>query len=80
MPIASDPTGLIYLINRYHDPATGQFPSVDPLASMTLSPYGYSSGDPISQTDPLGALTVCGTSIAPAGCQIDYKKGAALQE
>ena len=55
MPIASDPTGLIYLINRYHDPATGQFPSVDPLASMTLSPYGYSSGDPISQTDPLGA-------------------------
>ena len=26
----TDPTGLIYLINRYYDPATGQFLSVDP--------------------------------------------------
>ena len=25
----TDPTGLIYLINRYYDPSTGQFLSVD---------------------------------------------------
>jgi RHS repeat-associated protein len=29
----ADPTELIYLVNRYYNPATGQFTSVDPLAS-----------------------------------------------
>ena len=34
----TDPTGLIYLINRYYDPATGQFLSVDPEIDQTRSP------------------------------------------
>jgi RHS repeat-associated protein len=50
----TDPTGLIYLINRYYDPQTGQFISVDPLLSQTLAPYSYASGNPISNTDPTG--------------------------
>jgi RHS repeat-associated protein len=54
----TDPTGLIYLINRYYDPATGQFTSVDPDVGQTLQPYGYAAGDPVTGTDPLGLYTV----------------------
>jgi RHS repeat-associated protein len=51
----TDPTGLLYLINRYYDPATGQFLSVDPDVSQTQEPYAYASGNPISTADPTGA-------------------------
>jgi RHS repeat-associated protein len=34
----TDPDGLIYLINRYYDPATGQFTSVDPDVVDTSCP------------------------------------------
>ena len=50
----TDPTGLIYLINRYYDPATGQFMSIDPAVAQTLEPYAYANGDPVSNTDPTG--------------------------
>jgi RHS repeat-associated protein len=50
----TDPTGLIYLINRYYDPQTGQFISVDAMVSQTLQPYQYASGNPVSNTDPTG--------------------------
>lgn len=51
----TDPTGLIYLINRYYDSATGQFISVDPMIIQTLQPYAYASDDPVNATDPTGA-------------------------
>ena len=41
-------------INRYYDPTTGQFMSVDPFADQTGSPYSYTGGDPINGVDPLG--------------------------
>jgi RHS repeat-associated protein len=50
----TDPTGLIYLLNRYYDPATGQFLSVDPEAAQTGQPYAYGNGNPVSLTDPSG--------------------------
>ena len=50
----TDPTGLIYLINRYYDPATGQFTQIDPDVAQTLQPYEYASDNPISNTDPTG--------------------------
>ncbi|MCL2848468.1 MAG: DUF6531 domain-containing protein [Micrococcales bacterium] len=50
----TDPTGLQYLRNRYYDPATAQFVSVDPLAEVTGDPYGYAGGNPLQNTDPLG--------------------------
>jgi RHS repeat-associated protein len=50
----TDPDGLIYLINRYYDPETGQFTSVDPDVSQTLQPYAYTNGDPVDQADPTG--------------------------
>ncbi|MHB8264068.1 MAG: RHS repeat-associated core domain-containing protein, partial [Acidimicrobiales bacterium] len=52
----TDPTGLVYLINRYYDPSTGQFVSVDPLVSLTNQPYQYVGGDPVNQVDPLGLM------------------------
>jgi len=50
----TDTTGLIYLINHYYDPATGQFISVDPLVAQTGQPYAYTGGDPVNLTDPSG--------------------------
>jgi RHS repeat-associated protein len=53
----TDPTGLVYLINRYYDPAAGQFTSVDPLLIQTQEAYGYGNGDPVNNTDPAGEAT-----------------------
>ena len=50
----TDPTGLIYLVHRYYDPATGQFLSIDPELSVTNQPYVYAGDDPSNKSDPLG--------------------------
>jgi RHS repeat-associated protein len=50
----TDPDGLIYLLNRYYNPATGQFISVDPDLNQTLEPYGYAGDNPVSSKDPTG--------------------------
>lgn len=47
-------TGLNYLLNRYQDPSTGQFTTVDPLINTTGQAYNYASGDPVDLTDPAG--------------------------
>ncbi len=59
----TDPTGLIYLINRYYDPATGQFVSVDPAISQTQQPYVYAGDNPINNVDPTGRSTRTRCSI-----------------
>jgi hypothetical protein len=41
-------------INRYYDPATGEFISVDPDVAVTGQPYAYASDDPVDITDPTG--------------------------
>lgn len=50
----TDPTGLIYLVNRYYDPATDQFLSVDPDVAATGQPYVFTNDDPLNDEDPLG--------------------------
>ena len=50
----TDPTGLVYLINRYYDPSLRQFISVDPAYSQTHSLYGYVGSDPVNGSDPSG--------------------------
>jgi RHS repeat-associated protein len=50
----TDPSGLVYLINRYYSPQTGQFISVDPDLASTMQPYVYAGDNPVSATDPSG--------------------------
>ncbi|HEX6820390.1 MAG TPA: RHS repeat-associated core domain-containing protein, partial [Ktedonobacterales bacterium] len=47
-------SGLVYLRARYYDPATAQFLTRDPLASLTQEPYGYARGNPLNGTDATG--------------------------
>ena len=44
----------MYLINRYYDPTTDQFLSVDPKVSQTDQPYVFTNDSPLNATDPLG--------------------------
>ena len=50
----TDASHLIYLVNRYYDPSTDQFLSVDPKVSTTLQPYAFAGDDPLNATDELG--------------------------
>jgi RHS repeat-associated protein len=49
-----DESSFTYLIQRYYDPATAQFITVDPLLDLTLAPYSYAADDPTNRIDPLG--------------------------
>jgi uncharacterized protein RhaS with RHS repeats len=46
-------------VNRYYDPATAQFLSVDPDVATTGEPYAFVGNDPLNATDPLGLSRVC---------------------
>ena len=47
-------TGLAYVVNRYYDPATGLFMTIDPDLSQTRQPFGYADDNPVNVTDPSG--------------------------
>jgi RHS repeat-associated protein len=51
-------SGLIYLRNRYYDPLTAQFTTVDPDEQTSSSAYGYVSDDPLNDIDPLGLCSM----------------------
>ena len=53
----TDSTGLIYLVNRYYNPSTDQFLSVDPMVDTTGQPYVFANDNPLNATDPLGLLS-----------------------
>jgi hypothetical protein len=42
------------VFNRYYDPSTEQFLSIDPDVAETGQPYTYIGDDPLDGTDPLG--------------------------
>ena len=41
-------------INRYYDPSTDQFLSIDPAVSVTNQPYIFVNDDSLNSSDPLG--------------------------
>jgi len=41
-------------VNRYYDPSSYQFLSIDPKVGTTLQPYAFVGGDPLNSEDPLG--------------------------
>jgi uncharacterized protein RhaS with RHS repeats len=45
-----------HLVNRYYDPSTDQFLSVDPDVADTGQPYAFTGDDPLNATDPLGLM------------------------
>ena len=44
-------------VNRYYDPSTDQFLSVDPDVAETGQPYAFTGDDPLNETDPLGLIS-----------------------
>ena len=54
----TDTSGLNYLHNRYQDPTTGIFLTVDPQITQTGQPYLYANGNPASLSDPSGLCAV----------------------
>ena len=42
------------MFDRYYDPQTGQFISVDPLVDRTGQAYAYTGDDPVNKVDPMG--------------------------
>jgi RHS repeat-associated protein len=66
-------SSLNYLNNRYMDPGTGTFLSVDPLVASTVMPYLYGDGNPVTYSDPTGLCSILG-SMTPWGqaeCAMD---------
>ncbi|MGD1056866.1 MAG: SMP-30/gluconolactonase/LRE family protein [Solirubrobacteraceae bacterium] len=67
----SSDTGLVYMRARTYDPATAQFLSVDPMASVTRTPYAYASDNPLDFVDATGmeasASAPCGGAPNPGG-------------
>jgi hypothetical protein len=42
------------VINRYYDPTTDQFLSIDPDVADTNQPYVFTNDDPLNVEDPMG--------------------------
>lgn len=61
-------SGLIYVRNRYYDPATGQFLSRDPLAAFTGPPCGYVDGNPLNEADPFGLFGLGSRGLSGQSC------------
>lgn len=55
-----DPSGLIYMRNRYYDPASGRFTQQDPIGlAGGVNLYGFADGDPVNSHDPFGLCPPC---------------------
>jgi RHS repeat-associated protein len=74
----TDSTGLIYVFNRYYDPTTGQFVSVDPKVATTDQPYVFTGDDPLNSTDPLGlTLATAAQALTNALTELTIRISAA---
>lgn len=60
----------VFLNNRYQDPTTGVFISVDPLVAKTGEPYLYGSGNPTTLSDP--EALCAGREGTAQSCGVDH--------
>jgi RHS repeat-associated protein len=71
-------------INRYYDPATGDFLSVDPMVGVTGQPYSYADDDPVNEDDPTGLsgnpVDVCCSGGGPGDRAQQARECAAAQQ
>ena len=51
-------------VDRYYDPLTDQFLSVDPDLVETEQPYAFTGDDPLNSTNPLGLKGGPGPGLA----------------
>ena len=68
------PSGPV-VVDRYYDPATGQFLSVDPKVQQSQQAYVYAGDDPVRNTDPSGLAIFphChGTGSKAAACDLGF--------
>ena len=55
------------VINRYYDPTTDEFLSIDPDVAQTDQPYVFTNDDPLNAEDPLGlCFVICSIAHAVA--------------
>jgi RHS repeat-associated protein len=69
---------IVYLLNRYYDPSTDQFLSIDPDVAETGQPYVYTNDDPLNSADPLG-LRPDGSSASMSTTLLSYKPTVQIQ-
>lgn len=67
-------SALYYLRDRYYDPSTGQFLSVDRIIIATRSPYRYVGNNPLNALDVTGLA--CATFICSGGVGVGGTVGA----
>ena len=69
-------------MDRYYDPSTDQFLSVDPDLAETGQAYAFTGDDPLNATDPLGLTAgpmrppkaACSNSRHKRTCEAQVKK------
>lgn len=70
----NDPaTGLVYMQQRYYDPALGRFLSPDPVAPspgnvFNFGRFTYANDNPVRNVDPDGKECRAATKTSPGGC------------
>jgi RHS repeat-associated protein len=62
-------------INRYYDPSTGQFLSVDPAVAQTGQPYAFTGDDPLNGMDPLGLMVLRPEADNPTFAEVIARPG-----
>jgi RHS repeat-associated protein len=71
------------VVNRYYDPSTGQFLSVDPDVASTGQTYSFAGDDPVNASDPSGLFFLGdGGQVAgvnSAGILVDNSENSAIQ-
>lgn len=64
----TDPdTSFTYLRNRWLDISKGTFLSEDPLVQTTGNSFGYTSGNPLTQIDPMGLCNILAGDLGNIG-------------